>query len=469
MLFVELRFFLFFAIIFGVYWSLRNNTARKGWLTLASYIFYAAWDWRFLSLVIFCSVANYILALQIEKSPDSSSRRSWALTSAIIINLSILFFFKYFNFFANSLVDLATTFGSEVSRTTLNIILPVGISFFTFQAMSYVIDVYRREIPAEPRFLDVAFYKAFFPQLVAGPIVRAADFMPQMKDARHWRDVPATSCILLFLVGFIKKAGISDNLAPIVDEVFAAPGTFTTESVIAGVWLYAVQIYCDFSGYTDMAIATAGLLGYRFIKNFDAPYLASSITAFWRRWHMSLSSWLRDYLYIPLGGNRRGLLMQRRNLMLTMLLGGLWHGASYNFVIWGFLHGSALVINGLLPRSSNSPKRMALITSFLGVLFTFWWVSLTWIFFRASDIGTALEMARTYITLQSTGTRSLDIPAWPILGGLLLVHWLTYRFRILEAVQRLPLPVVAVGVGAVAALALGFVPTGYRPFIYFQF
>jgi D-alanyl-lipoteichoic acid acyltransferase DltB (MBOAT superfamily) len=418
---------------------------------------------------MFCSVANYLLALQIERSSLHSGRRTYALTAGIIINLSILFFFKYFNFFADSLVDLAALFGAEVSRTTLNIVLPVGVSFFTFQALSYVIDVYRREIPAEARFLDVAFYKAFFPQLVAGPIVRAADFMPQMKSARRWRDVPATSCILLFVVGFIKKACISDNLAPVVDEVFAAPGTFRPEAVIAGVWLYAVQIYCDFSGYTDMAIATAGLLGYRFIKNFDAPYLASSITAFWRRWHMSLSSWLRDYLYIPLGGNRHGTWKHRRNLILTMLLGGLWHGASYNFVIWGFLHGSALVINGLLPKADHGARRMALSMSFLGALFTFWWVSLTWIFFRASDIGTALDMSRTYVTLQSAGTRSLDIPAWPILTGLLLIHWLSYRFRIVEAVQRLPLPVVAIGVGALAAVALGFVPTGYRPFIYFQF
>ena len=231
--------------------------------------------------------------------------------------------------------------GLPGNPVTLNLVLPVGVSFYTFQAISYMVDVHRGTVSAKRSPLDVAFYIAFFPQLVAGPIVRASDFIPQMDVARRWADVNVRACLALFLIGFVKKACVSDNIAPYVDLVFANPESFTGATIVGGVLLYGVQIYCDFSGYSDMAIACAGLLGYKFPPNFDSPYLSPNIQDFWRRWHISLSSWLRDYLYISLGGNRKGNARRDVNLMTTMVLGGLWHGASFNFVIWGFLHGGA--------------------------------------------------------------------------------------------------------------------------------
>jgi alginate O-acetyltransferase complex protein AlgI len=353
---------------------------------------------------------------------------------------------------------------------TLNLVLPVGISFYTFQAISYMVDTHRGDIGARRSFLDVAFYIAFFPQLVAGPIVRASEFIPQMDTARKWADVSVRACLTLFLIGFIKKACISDNIAQYVDVIFADPSSFAASQVVAGVLLYGIQIYCDFSGYSDMAIACAGLLGYKFPANFDSPYLSPDIQDFWRRWHISLSSWLRDYLYIPLGGNRRGNARRDVNLMTTMVLGGLWHGASFNFVIWGFLHGIALIVqrgwNNLVARRVPA---MGLIGGFIGGAVTYYWVNLAWIFFRAADLGEALAISRTYLTWSSTGDNVLPIAVWPLLAGLGLVHWLSHRFGAQEMIERLGPNRFAVTYGAIAAITIAFVPLGYRPFIYFQF
>ncbi|MEM0987210.1 MAG: MBOAT family O-acyltransferase [Pseudomonadota bacterium] len=467
MLFVEPRFFVFFAVVAALYWAIRTNAPRKYLLLAASYGFYAVWDVRFLSLILFCTALNYVVA-RYYVAPGHP-RAKLAFWIAIWGNLAVLALFKYFNFFADSLVDLASLGGVTLTHSTLNIVLPVGISFYTFQAMSYLIDVRRKDIQAETSFTNVALYIAFFPQLVAGPIVRAADFLPQLKRARIRADVAIQPALILFMLGFIKKACISDNIAPFVDEIFANPAAYTTEAVISGVLLYGVQIYCDFSGYSDMAIATAMLLGYQFPKNFDAPYLSSSITIFWRRWHISLSSWLRDYLYIPLGGNRLSAAKRDRNLMTTMVLGGLWHGASYNFLIWGFLHGLALIVNREWARRFAFLKGKIPLADLWGTLATIYWVFLAWIFFRAETLPEAWQIAVTWLTLHSPGTDDMAFAAWPFLIGFAGIHFLGHRYNVLERAERAPLEPFAALYGAVAALAIAFLPTGYRPFVYFQF
>lgn len=470
MLFVEARFFLFFAVVFGLVWTLRDNLWRKRVLTFASYVFYGAWDWRFLGLILLVTIVSYFVGRAATLPQDWKAARKWSLAGGIVFVLMVLGLFKYFNFFADTFVDFAAMMGFSAGQVMLNLVLPVGISFYTFQAISYMVDTHRGVIPSRRSFLDVAFYIAFFPQLVAGPIVRASDFVPQMETARRWADVNVRAAVALFLIGFFKKACISDNIAPYVDLVFADPSAFSAQAVIAGVLLYGIQIYCDFSGYSDMAIACAALLGYKFPPNFNSPYLSANIQDFWRRWHISLSSWLRDYLYIPLGGSRRGTMRRDVNLMTTMVLGGLWHGASFNFVIWGFLHGLALMVE----RSWNQivctrVPAMGWMGAVLGTLVTFYWVNLAWIFFRAPTLEESLAMAKTYLLWDSAGTEHLPAIAWPLILGLGLLHIVGNRINLGALLANIPPNRFALTTGALAAVALAFVPLGYRPFIYFQF
>ena len=381
----------------------------------------------------------------------------------------MLGFFKYFNFFAESAAALMATLGIEVSQTTLAITLPVGISFHTFQTLSYTIDVYRGKLQPRTQLLDVALFVAFFPQLVAGPIVRAANFLPQLDSARKLSQVRVRACLALFLSGFVKKAVVADNVAPFVDQVFAAPALYDAFALVTGVCLYALQIYCDFSGYSDMAIAVAGLLGFALPVNFRTPYLAASITDFWRRWHISLSSWLRDYLYIPLGGNRGGRLATHRNLMLTMLLGGLWHGAAWNFIVWGFLHGLALALEREWRRTTLSGLLSGRMATAAGLAVTLCWVLVAWVFFRAPDFATASVYLGRIVTLEQ-GSALLE-PAWlwAVFPCFLVVEAVQRRWDVLQRFSQLPAPVFSSAFGAAMALAVAFVPTGYRPFIYFQF
>ncbi len=393
-------------------------------------------------------------------------RRKTLLLCSLTANLGLLFCFKYFDFFRQSLVDLLAVFGAQANLVALDVVLPVGISFYTFQTLSYTIDVYRGELEPRCNVVDFALFVAFFPQLVAGPIVRARDFLPQLDGARRLADIAAKPLLLLFLLGFIKKACISDTIAPFVDQAFANPSDHTALGIWLGVILYSLQIYCDFSGYSDMAIAIAGLLGYQLAINFNAPYLATSLVDFWRRWHISLSTWLRDYLYIPLGGNRHGRSTQYRNVIITMALGGLWHGASWNFVIWGLLHGVALIT---VQEARRRSPRGARLPVWLGASLTLYWVGLTWIFFRAATLAQAVEMTRAYVFFDSPGTQGLP-------GGLLLLvgvaaagHIALRRWPHDRIAEALPGPVFAAVLGAVSAIALGLMQADYRPFIYFQF
>jgi D-alanyl-lipoteichoic acid acyltransferase DltB (MBOAT superfamily) len=336
--------------------------------------------------------------------------------------------------------------------------------------MSYFFDVYRKEIPAEKSIIDVSLYIAFFPQLVAGPIVRAADFLPQLTRRRFFSDVNLRGSLLLFAIGFIKKACIADGLAPYVDRVFADPASFDAISIFSAVIFYAMQIYCDFSGYSDMAIAAAGLLGYHLVINFRAPYLSANITEFWRRWHISLSTWLRDYLYIPLGGNRHGPRRRDRNLMLTMVLGGLWHGASYNFIVWGFMHGLALIV-----RREWAAHRPAIgsplpLSRFFSGLLTFYWVCIAWIFFRATTLPAALDITYTFVTLRSPGTEHVPLGApWIAVVLLMAAQWADQKYGIVKRIESVSWPAFYGGLGTATAFALALVPGGARPFIYFQF
>ncbi len=498
MIFTEFRFFLFFAVIFALYWALQSNHWRKVWILACSYLFYGAWDWRFLSLIVASTLVDYLVGLKLgvsvgespSASPASESaaaswgRRQWLMLS-LGVNLGTLAFFKYANFFADSAVGFFGWLGLPVNSVTLSIVLPVGISFYTFQTLSYSIDVYKGNLQPQKSLLDFATFVTFFPQLVAGPIVRASDFLPQLETSRRFKQVNMRACLVLFMVGFFKKACVSDNLAPIVDQYFTAPETYTVLSSWIGVLSYTTQIYCDFSGYTDMAIACAGFLGYELCVNFNFPYFSTSITDFWRRWHISLSTWLKDYLYIPLGGNRGSQWFMYRNLMLTMVLGGLWHGAAWTFVLWGALHGGALIVqkewskwvarpaprSDLVARSGqkSGQKSGRSLTHLWAIPITFYWVCITWIFFRADSFATAITVIRAFVGGRSLGTQQLNTGILSILAVLALLHWLTAQQVWTKALAQLPAQLFAVGYGFAAAILLTLMPIGYSAFIYFQF
>ncbi len=469
MIFTELRFLVFFAIVLGVHWSLRRNRARKVWLLACSYVFYGAWDWRFLSLILASTVVDYFAGVRIASHPDEPDRRRHLLFMSLFCNLGLLGVFKYFNFFVDSGVAVLNTMGIQADPSILRIILPVGISFYTFQTMSYTIDVYRGRLTPTHDFLDLALFVGFFPQLVAGPIVRARDFLPQLVILRKRSDILFRPYVLLFLSGFFKKACVSDNISGIVDTYFSNPQSYDALSAWIGVMLYSVQIYCDFSGYSDMAIATAGFLGYTLCDNFAFPYFSGSIQEFWRRWHISLSTWLRDYLYIPLGGGRGATLFRYRNLMLTMLLGGLWHGAAWRFVIWGGLHGFALVVHREWRAALERGARRSPIPALLGMAMTYYWVGLTWIFFRSSDWKSAFVVAKAYVFLDGPGTNRLNPEALFLVAILALAHWVAYRRGAIAIWYRLPRPIFVTGIGVVVGVICTLIASDVRPFIYFQF
>ncbi len=463
MLFTELRFAVFFAITAIGAWTLRRNFARKLWLLFASYVFYAGWDPRFLALLLASTVGNFWVGRILAER--AGPRRVW-LAAGIAGNLLLLSAFKYFAFFVASAADLLRLFGIHVPETTLQIVLPLGISFFTFQGISYLVDVARGKIGAARSPVDFALFIALFPHLVSGPIVRASELLPQFARAPQIADMPVRWALLLFGSGFVKKACIADRIAAAVDPVFAAPAAYGVTAKWLAAALYHVQIYCDFSGYTDMAIAVAALLGYALPPNFDFPYLATSVRSFWRRWHMTLTRWFRDYLYVPLGGNRGSRLRTARNLMGVFLLCGLWHGAAWNFVLWGALHGALLLlergpVGAILARA---PRLVALGYTNLVVV-------LAWVVFRSPDLAHARDFLAGLggVDAAPLGTRTLD-PGWLALLVLLgCAHVVARRRVAARALERLPDWGFAVVYGALAALACAFVATESRPFVYFQF
>lgn len=390
MLFNSYAFLVFFPVVFLIYWLIpaRNIKFQNLILLLASYVFYGWWDWRFLSLIAFSTVLDYFLGIYISKN---NNRKKLFLYISVCANLGLLGVFKYFNFFIDSWIQLWNLVGYQWDYSTVSIILPVGISFYTFQTMSYSIDIYRNELKPTKDFIAFATFVSFFPQLVAGPIERASNLIPQLTSKRFWNNKLFKNGVLQIVIGFFRKVVVADSIGALIDGIYNQPEIHNSTTIVLAVFLYSFQIYYDFSGYSDIAIGTAKLLGFKFKRNFNIPYFSTSITEFWRRWHISLSTWLRDYLYIPLGGNRKGIYKQYRNLFLTMLLGGLWHGSSWNFVIWGMLHGIMLALErrfGLIPKKYK----------FLNNVFIFLIVSLIWIFFRSISFENTLVIFNKIFT-----------------------------------------------------------------------
>ena len=473
MLFTQLTFWVFFAIVAALYVVLPHK-AQNRMLLVASYIFYGAWDWRFLSLILLSTFVDYAVGLRMA-SEDHQERRKRLLMISLAINLGMLGIFKYFGFFVSSFEVLLAKFGYETDPFVLSIVLPVGISFYTFQTLSYTIDIYRRELKPCRDFLDFALFVAFFPQLVAGPIERASNLLPNIVAPRvlSW-DALGRGAVLC-LLGLIKKVVIADAIAPSVDAVYASPDP-TRADVVLATWLFAIQIYCDFSGYTDIARGIAKMLGFRLMRNFAQPYFAIDPQEFWRRWHISLSTWLRDYLYISLGGNRGGAWTTYRNLMATMALGGLWHGAAWNFVLWGVYQGGLLSIHraaaGAHKRSGEGAQRglLAWLGRILLMILFFQVVCYGWLLFRATSFAQIADFTQRLFT----GPPGLTLPDPPIaaylgIGFILVWDILIERSGNVRFYQTWPLAARAgIYAGMIYLLAFG-ATTATSAFIYFQF
>ena len=469
--------FLFLFVGFAMGYALlsRRSTLRILYVVLFSLYFYYKSSGIYLLLLLFVSLSDYLIGGRIASAVSRRAKRWWVAAS-VAVNLGLLGYFKYTNFF----IDIANNIFGEGFLQFQNIFLPIGISFFVFQSMSYTIDLYRGTIKPLDRYVDYLFYLSFFPQIVAGPIVRASTFLPQIRRPLDITREMFGWGVGLIIIGLIKKAIISDYISlNFVDRVFADPSLYSGVESLAAIYGYALQIYCDFSGYSDMAIGLALLLGFRFPKNFDAPYKSATITEFWRRWHISLSSWLRDYLYISLGGNRRGRVRQYVNLLLTMVLGGLWHGAAVRFVLWGTLHGVALALHKVwltvVPRAKVLGSDMHPLWRVVGVLFTFHVVCLGWLLFRASDMA-------NFWAILSNITHNFDLSVLPqFVDGyravvLLVVvgyamHYLPSRWG--EALHRRvatsSFVVQALLLTATIWLVMQVKSTDIQPFIYFQF
>ncbi len=467
MLFSQLIFVVFIAVVLALLFIIRNNRWRKVVLLIASYYFYAYWDWRFCGLLLFSTLVDFAVGQGLKRT-EVSLRRKLLLAVSVIANLGVLGFFKYYNFFVDSLQRLCAPLGWHLQ--TLDIILPVGISFYTFQTLSYTIDVYRKRIDVCDRPLDFALYVAFFPQLVAGPIVRASALLPQFGEYRALTAERFFQGFRRFMFGLVKKVLFADHLALVSDYVFANHSVLDGATVWIGVLAYTGQIYCDFSGYSDMAIGVARIMGYDFNENFDHPYSSTSLTMFWRKWHISLSTWLRDYLYIPLGGNRRGEYRTHVNLMVTMLLGGLWHGAAWNFVLWGAIHGIALVIEKTR-KTYESMQEATLWRRSWGWARTMLVVVFTWVFFRAQDFSQATAILAKMLGLASSNADIswISIRAVIILPLLALIHWMRGgRYH-----HLVDLPpgkwYTAFILFTMVWLVILFRARGFHPFVYFQF
>ncbi len=497
-LFPTFRFAVFFALVLPASWLLMPRLPRwKVFIVLASFVFYGSWNTGYVFLLAASILTNQFLAVLIDATTESRAANRWTAV-AVAANLGALAWYKYTGFLADSGTTVLGWAGIDWQLPAPDVLLPIGISFFTFQALSYVIDVRRGLLRPVP-FLDFAVYLSFFPHLVAGPIVRAREFLPQLASRRDPRRVDAGLAFWLIAAGLVKKVVVASYLSVAADALFASPEMHGGFDALVGVYAYALQIYADFSGYTDMAIGLALLLGFRFPANFDAPYTATSLQDFWRRWHMTLSRWLRDYLYVPLGGSRDGRWRTYRNLLLTMLLGGLWHGAAWTFVVWGALHGGGLAVERLLDdrrsaRASTANRHPAARVRAVGAggdveagyeihgavttpgrrvwlrrVATFHFVCLGWIFFRAASMSEAIEVLGRVVGHWGVGTPD----PWVILlvGAMLATQFVpAARVEQLRAAwTRLGFLPQAMSLSAVLLTVDVLGPTGIAPFIYFQF
>jgi alginate O-acetyltransferase complex protein AlgI len=496
MLFCSFPFASFFAVVFGVYWlfswrrlrltvplpggrpplALGGDEVRLWWLTGASFWFYASWSRRLALLVCATTLLDYGIGLALEAATRPRLRRCLLVTS-ITANLGMLVAFKYANFFIDSLQAALQAAGLRPSLPVLRLLAPIGISFYTFEAINYVVEVYRRRVRAERNPVHLLFFVLFFPHLICGPIVRARDFLPQLRRRKRWSWPRCQLAVEYFLLGVLKKVVVADQLAIYADPVFASPADFGTSANWLALLAFTLQVYCDISGYSDMAVGLAHLLGFKLARNFDMPYVATSMGDYWRRDHISLSSWLRDYLFIPLGGSRGTGWQTSRNLMITMTLGGLWHGASWNFVLWGGLHGALLSVNRAFRSFCTARPRLdAFLATTPGTALcralTFFCVLQGFVLFRAVEFGTAMTMLSQLWTpaagegvYHPFGTRFL---AWVLVGSVLF-HVAGYRGWWTWARTRLPAPLLGGGCALLLVLCMAMAPMDVRPFIYFQF
>ena len=482
MLFNSLTFFLFLPTVFCLFWVLgKNSTKRQNLiLLLASYTFYGWWDYRFLSLIVVSTLVDFFVGKAIYKAVDQK-RKKRLLWTSIVFNIGLLGFFKYFDFFTGSLIEGLSTIGLEVSNTfTLTIILPVGISFYTFQTLSYSLDVYREKLKPTNNLLAFATYVAFFPQLVAGPIERAVNLLPQIVGTKKFKYSQGVEGLQLMLWGLFKKVAIADALAPMVDDIFLNYGSFSSVTLLMGAVFFGVQIYCDFSGYSDIAIGTAKLFGIDLMSNFKFPYFSRNIGEFWRRWHISLSTWFRDYLYIPLGGSRCKKQLAIRNIFIIFLVSGLWHGANWTFLAWGAFHALLFLPSFVVGNNRKFTAGLHLFTSlktFLvdssRIVVTFFLVTIGWVFFRSETISASLGYLKAMFScfevefyVHPQGYRMVDY-------FLLLAVFVVYEY-VIRADERNPFPFSKyTRFACYLLLILGlimFYDDGVdRSFIYFQF
>jgi len=476
MLFNSIEFAIFLPIVFLLYWFVfqKNLKLQNFFLLVVSYVFYGWWDWRFLSLIAFSSFVDYFVGVGLKKQ-ENSQKRKLLLIVSIVVNLGFLGFFKYYNFFVDNFVEAFTLFGKQLNITTLNIVLPVGISFYTFQTMSYSIDVYRKKL--EPTTNIVAFlsFVTFFPQLVAGPIERATNLLPQFYKKRTFDYANAVNGMRQILWGLVKKIVIADNAAKVVADVFSNYENLNGSMLVIGAVFFAFQIYGDFSGYSDIAIGTSRLFGFSLMKNFAFPYFSRDIAEFWRRWHISLSTWFRDYLYIPLGGSKGGTMMKVRNTFAIFIVSGFWHGANWTFMIWGALN--AIYFLPLLLAKKNRTnidvvakgKYLPSVKEFFQIALTFFLTIIAWVFFRAANISEALHYLQQMFSA-SLFSMPNYLPSKTILYIILfvLIEWLGRDKE--YALEYLNMPrFVRWGVYYLLIFAILWFGGEQQEFIYFQF
>ena len=477
MFFNSLSFALFLPIVFVLYWFVFNKTknTQNALLIVASYYFYSCWDWRFLFLLVFSTFLDYYTGIQIEKAKTETTRKFWFWLS-ITVNLGFLGIFKYYNFFASSFSELMNGFGLETSPLLLKVILPVGISFYTFHGLSYVIDIYLKRIKAEYNFVDYSLFVSYFPLLVAGPIERATHLLPQVKVKRTFDFEKAKEGVCQIIWGLFKKVVIADTCATYANAIFDHYQSMNSLSLLLGAFYFAFQIYGDFSGYSDMALGMSKLFGLDLLRNFNYPYFSRDIAEFWRRWHISLSSWFRDYVYIPLGGSRGSKLKQVRNVFVIFLLSGFWHGANWTFIAWGFIN--ALYFLPLLLRETNRSNietvelkwDLTSVQVFFSMLSTFALTCLAWVFFRAKSIGDAFDYIRRIFTDQNFKIQYLENERYSyeillLIFIFILVEW-NARTKIEPISGRYSWLKVTLCIAAIVALGTY---SDYKEFIYFQF
>jgi alginate O-acetyltransferase complex protein AlgI len=474
MLFCTWQFCVFFAVVFTLYWLTPWARPRVYLLLAASFFFYASWNKWLALLIVVSTLLDYLIALRMEATQSPALRKLLVVTS-LAANLGLLIYFKYANFFLDSLRDSAASCGLHLALPTLQVILPVGISFYTFEAINYVVDVYRAKLKAERNLANFMLFILFFPHLVAGPIVRARDFLPLAARRKRWSWLRAHTGVLLILMGLVKKLAIADRMALYATPVYDAPGAFACVALWEASLAYAIQLYCDFSGYSDMALGLAHLLGYHLARNFDMPYLSRNLSEFWRRWHISLSTWIRDYVFIPLGGSRCGRWRTYGNLLITMALAGLWHGATWGYIFFGFLQGAMLVIHSAFrtwcagwPRLSAAMQSTA--GSALRIAFTFTCFVYSLVFFRAPTLEKAWRMMGRMLTpCDGSGLTLRSRGLWLTAAFVLLCHGLAQRNLWQRLLADVPAPIRGLGFGAALTLALLLAPYASKAFIYFQF